>query len=48
MKWIGMGFRFVGRLRANSYLRYLAIPDSSAREDAAERKVWRESGFLQP
>ncbi len=25
-----MGFRFVGRLRANSYLRYLAIPDSSA------------------
>lgn len=27
---IGMGFRFVGRLRANSYLRYLAIPDSSA------------------
>ncbi len=46
---IGMGFRFVGRLRANSYLRYLAIPDSSALdEDAAERKkVWRESGFLQ-
>ncbi len=33
---IGMGFRFVGRLRANSYLRYLAIPPP--REDAAERK----------
>ncbi len=40
---IGMGFRFVGRLRANSYLRYLAIPDSSAtrrrgRKKSMERK----------
>ncbi len=40
---IGMGFRFVGRLRANSYLRYLAMPDSSAtrrrgRKKSMERK----------
>ncbi len=36
---IGMGFRFVGRLRANSYLRYLAIPDSPPpRKTRAERK----------
>ena len=35
---IGMGFQFIGRLRANSYLRYWAILDPSARIDKAERK----------
>ena len=45
---IGMGFRFVGRLRANSYLRYLAIPDSPPAKTRQKEKVWRESGFLQP
>lgn len=39
---IGMGFRFVGRLRANSYLRYLAIPDSSATRRRGRKKKYGE------
>ena len=39
---IGMGFRFVGRLRANSYLRYLAIPDSSAPRRRGRKKKYGE------
>ncbi len=38
---IGMG-RFVGRLRANSYLRYLAIPDSSAPRRRGRKKKYGE------
>ncbi len=37
-----MGFRFVGRLRANSYLRYLAIPDSSAPRRRGRKKKYGE------
>ena len=44
---IGMGFRFVGRLRANSYLRYLAMPIPPPREDGRKKSMER-SGFLQP
>ncbi|WP_438589636.1 transposase [Duncaniella freteri] len=39
---IGMGFRFVGRLRANSYLRYLAMPDSSAPRRRGRKKKYGE------
>ena len=39
---IGMGFRFVGRLRANSYLRYLAIPDPSAPRRRGRKKKYGE------
>ncbi|ROT21322.1 hypothetical protein EEL52_08930 [Muribaculaceae bacterium Isolate-113 (HZI)] len=39
---IGMGFRFVGRLRANSYLRYLAIPDSYAPRRRGRKKKYGE------
>ena len=48
-KVIGMGFRFVGRLRANSYLRVSGhtgfLRPAKTRQ---KEKVWRESGFLQP
>lgn len=37
-----MGFRFVGRLRSNSYLRYLAIPDPSAPPRRGRRKKYGE------
>ena len=43
---IGMGFRFVGRLRANSYLRYLAIPDSSAPCRRGRKKKYGEKWIL--
>ncbi|MBD5275476.1 MAG: transposase [Bacteroides sp.] len=39
---IGMGFRFVGRLRADSYLRYLAIPDPSAPCRRGRKKMYGE------
>lgn len=35
---VAMGFRFVGRLRADSYLRYLAIPDPSAQRKRGPKK----------
>ena len=40
---IGMGFRFVGRLRADSYLRYLAIPDPSAPCRRGRKKKYGEN-----
>jgi transposase DDE domain len=39
---VAMGFRFVGRLRSNSYLRYLAIPDPSAPPRRGRRKKYGE------
>ncbi|MBO5053278.1 MAG: transposase [Muribaculaceae bacterium] len=39
---VAMGFRFVGRLRANSYLRYLAIPDPSAPRRRGRKKTYGE------
>lgn len=39
---VAMGFRFVGRLRSNSYLRYLAIPDPSAPRKRGRRKKYGE------
>lgn len=39
---VAMGFRFVGRLRSNSYLRYLAIPDPSAPRRRGRRKKYGE------
>ena len=35
---VAMGFRFVGRLRADSYLRYLATPDTSAPRKRGRKK----------
>ncbi len=37
---VAMGFRFVGRLRSNSYLRYLAIPSPSAPRRRGRRKKY--------
>lgn len=37
---VAMGFRFVGRLRSNSYLRYLAIPDPSAPRKRGPKKKY--------
>lgn len=39
---VAMGFRFVGRLRSNSYLRYLAIPAPSAPPRRGRRKKYGE------
>ena len=39
---VAMGFRFVGRLRSNSYLRYLAIPGPSAPPRRGRRKKYGE------
>lgn len=39
---VATGFRFVGRLRSNSYLRYLAIPDPSAPRRRGRRKKYGE------
>lgn len=39
---VTMGFRFVGRLRSNSYLRYLTIPDPSAPRRRGRRKMYGE------
>ena len=39
---VAMGFRFVGRLRSNSYLRYPAIPDPSAPRRRGRRKMYGE------
>lgn len=39
---VGMGFQFVGRLRSNSYLRYLAIPDPSAPRRRGRKKKYGE------
>ena len=39
---IGRVFRFVGRLRANSYLMYLAIPDPSASHWRGRKKKYGE------
>lgn len=39
---VAMGFRFVGRLRSNSYLRYLAIPDPSAPRRRGRRRKYGE------
>lgn len=39
---VAMGFRFVGRLRSNSYLRYLAIPEPSAPQRRGRRKKYGE------
>lgn len=39
---VTMGFRFVGRLRSNSYLRYLIIPDPSAPRRRGRRKMYGE------
>lgn len=41
-KVVEMGFRFVGRLRSNSYLRYLAIPDPSAPRRRGRTKKYGE------
>lgn len=41
-KVVAMGFRFVGRLRANSYLRYLAPPDPSAPRRRGRKKMYGE------
>lgn len=37
---VAMGFRFVGRLRADSYLRYLAVPDTSAPRKRGRKKMY--------
>ena len=43
---IALGFRFVGRLRADSYLRYLATPDpSSPRRRGRKRKYGEKVDF---
>ena len=39
---VAMGFRFVGRLRSNSYLKYLAIPDPSAPPRRGRKKRYGE------
>lgn len=39
---VAMGFRFVGRLRSNSYLRYLAIHDPSAPRRRGRRRKYGE------
>lgn len=39
---VAMGFRFVGRLRSNSYLRYLAIPDPSVPRRRGRKKKYGE------
>ena len=39
---VAMGFRFVGRLRSNSYLRYPAIPDPRARRRRGRKKKYGE------
>ena len=39
---VAMGFRFVGRLRSNSYLKYLAIPDPSAPPRRGRKKMYGE------
>lgn len=39
---VAMGFRFVGRLRYNSYLRYLAIPSPSAPRRRGRKKKYGE------
>ena len=46
---ITMGFRFVGRLRYDSYLRYLAIPDPSApRRRGRKKKYGGKVDFSNP
>ena len=37
-----MGFRFVGKLRADSYLRYLAIPDPCIPRKRGREKEYGE------
>ncbi len=39
---IGMGFRFVGRLPANSYQRYLPTPDSCEQRKRGRKKKYGE------
>lgn len=39
---VAMGFRFVGRLRSNSFLRYLAMPDPSAPRKRGRKKKYGE------
>ncbi len=39
---VAMGFRFVGRLRADSYLRYPAIPDPATPRKRGRKKKYGE------